>query len=167
VALLRGQRAKLGLAAAGASDDAADSTLVADWLALLQAQSVDYTLAWRRLGDAAEGRSAALRGLFAEPQALAAWLARWQDRCTRDEASGGPGAVQRAARMRRVNPWVIARNHRVEEALAQATDHSSMDALHRLLRALRQPFDEATDSAEYAEPAPADVTARYQTFCGT
>jgi uncharacterized protein YdiU (UPF0061 family) len=29
------------------------------------------------------------------------------------------------------------------------------------------PFDEATDLALYAQPAPREMTARYQTFCGT
>jgi len=43
-ALLRGQRDKLGLFAATASDDAPDTALVDDWLALLLAQSVDFTI---------------------------------------------------------------------------------------------------------------------------
>ena len=37
----------------------------------------------------------------------------------------------------------------------------------RLLDALRRPYDEAPELAPYAEPAPAAVTACYQTFCGT
>ena len=37
----------------------------------------------------------------------------------------------------------------------------------RLLDALRKPWEEAPGSARYAQPAPADVTAAYQTFCGT
>jgi uncharacterized protein YdiU (UPF0061 family) len=37
------------------ADDAADRSLVDDWLALLEQHEVDFTLAWRRLADAAEG----------------------------------------------------------------------------------------------------------------
>ena len=37
----------------------------------------------------------------------------------------------------------------------------------RLLAALRRPYDESADNAIYAEPAPAEVTAGYRTFCGT
>src|SRR5262249_45720431 len=48
---LAGVRAKLGLAAA--EDD--DAALAADWLALLESHAVDFTLAWRRLADAAAG----------------------------------------------------------------------------------------------------------------
>jgi uncharacterized protein YdiU (UPF0061 family) len=73
----------------------------------------------------------------------------------------------RAAAMRRVSPMVIPRNHRVEAALAAASDDGDLAPFERLLDALRQPYDEAPDRARYAEPAPAQVTARYRTFCGT
>ncbi|MGE5117125.1 MAG: hypothetical protein ACM3N6_11620, partial [Betaproteobacteria bacterium] len=75
-------------------------------------------------------------------------------------------ATGRAARMRRASPLIIPRNHRVEEALAAATG-DDLVPFERLLAALRLPFDETPDVVQYAEPAPADVTARYQTFCGT
>jgi uncharacterized protein YdiU (UPF0061 family) len=165
-ALLRGQRAKLGLIAATAADDEGDTALVADWLALLHTQAADYTLAWRGLADAAEGADAPLRALLAEPAAPDAWLARWQARCARDDAAGGPGAQERAAQMRRVNPRIIPRNHRVEEALAAATEGDLLP-FERLLGALRRPWDAAPELAPYAEPAPAALTACYQTFCGT
>ena len=64
-------------------------------------------------------------------------------------------------------PIVIARNHRVEEALAAASDEDDLAPFERLLDALRRPYDEAPESAPYAEPAPAAVTACYRTFCGT
>ena len=159
-ALLQGQRAKLGLDA-GADDDAVRA-LADDWLTLLHAQAVDFTLGWRRLADAAAGDAAPLRALFAEPAALDAWLVRWQAR------AGDPAdAAERAARMRRVNPWVIPRNHRVEEALAAASDDDDLGPFERLLDALSRPYDETTTPAAYAEPAPAAVTACYRTFCGT
>ena len=69
--------------------------------------------------------------------------------------------------MRSVNPNVIARNHRVEEALAAASDQGDLAPFQRLLDALRQPYDEAPELAPYAEPASAAVTACYRTFCGT
>jgi uncharacterized protein YdiU (UPF0061 family) len=69
--------------------------------------------------------------------------------------------------MRRVNPWIIPRNHRVEEALAAASAQHDLVPFERLLAALRRPYDEDTAWARYAQPAPAAVTAQYQTFCGT
>ncbi|MFA7506391.1 MAG: YdiU family protein [Burkholderiaceae bacterium] len=166
-ALLRGQRAKLGLFAARPADDQADTTLAADWLALLHAQGADFTLAWRHLADAAEDREAPLRALLADPGALDPWLGRWRERCAIDEARGGPDAAGRAMRMRRSSPWLIPRNHRVEEALAAASDDDDIAPFERLLDALRHPYEESTRFADLAEPAPAALTAGYQTFCGT
>jgi uncharacterized protein YdiU (UPF0061 family) len=176
--LLRGQRAKLGFREAHGGDDAADAALANDWLELLHAGRADHTLAWRRLADAAAGDEAPLRALFLDAAAPDAWLVRWRERCARDDeggamesgsVSGGavaPGEL-RAARMRSVNPWVIPRNHRVEEALAAASDDDDLGPFDRLLAALRRPYDEVADNAAYAEPAPVEVTACYRTFCGT
>jgi uncharacterized protein YdiU (UPF0061 family) len=167
---LEGMRAKLGLA--GQGDEGADSALADDWLGLLKANKVDFTLAWRRLADAAEGKDGPLQALFAEPQALADWLARWRARCAAEDAQGSAGGPQgqaeaRAARMRRVNPWVIARNHRVEEALEEASERGNLEPFRHLLAALAAPFEERPELARYAEPAPEPFMRTFQTFCGT
>jgi uncharacterized protein YdiU (UPF0061 family) len=69
--------------------------------------------------------------------------------------------------MRRVNPFVIARNHRVEEALSAASDAGDIAPFERLLAAVRRPYVESAEQAPFAEAAPAAVTACYRTFCGT
>ncbi len=177
--LLSGQRAKLGLQGVTDADDLADTALADDWLALLQAYRIDFTLAWRRLADAAAGDELPLRSLFASPDgavassALDDWLRGWRERCGREDEGAAPGGdaakawTARAERMRRVNPWIIPRNHRVEEALAAASDDDDLGPFDRLLEALRQPYDESAGNARYGEPAPAEITACYRTFCGT
>ena len=55
---------------------------------------------------------------------------------------------------------------RSESVDVQSAD-DDMGPFDALLAALRQPYAETADNARYAEPAPADVTAGYQTFCGT
>ena len=169
-ALLQGQRAKLGLQHAQA-DDAA---LVDDWLALLLQHRVDFTLAWRRLGDAAAGDANPLRALFAPSGAEAAavnpWLQRWRARCASEsegEGAAEPAAAARAARMRAINPLIIARNHRVEEALVAASAQQDLGPFEALLAALQRPFDDDAALAHLAQPAPPHVTAAYRTFCGT
>ena len=169
--LLRGQRAKLGLARGDPGDDAADVALVEGWLTLLHSQHVDFTLGWRRLADAAAGNEAPLRALFADAGALDAWLVRWRARGASESLDAQHGTAsadrERAKAMRGANPYVIARNHRVEEALAAASDEGDLGPFQRLLEALRRPYDETPELAPYAEPAPAAVTASYRTFCGT
>jgi uncharacterized protein YdiU (UPF0061 family) len=156
---LDGVRAKLGLSGGESGDEA----LAADWLALLATQRVDFTLAWRHLGDAAGGDERRLAALFEDAAALSAWLARWRHRAAADGRSG----ADRQAAMHRVNPLYIPRNHRVEEALAAASERGELAGFERLLEAVSRPYDERPGFEPYAEPAPRDVTARYRTFCGT
>ncbi len=173
-AMLAVLRAKLGLANDGAAGgapgsegdavrDAEDAALARDWLGLLQAQRVDFTLGWRRLADAASADDSALRALFGDTAGLDAWLHRWRHRCEQESVQ----APERAARMRRVNPWIIPRNHLVEEALQAASMQDDLGPFDRLLDALGSPWQEDPRRARYAEPAPPEVTAGYRTFCGT
>ena len=67
--------------------------------------------------------------------------------------------------MRAVNPAVIPRNHRVEEALSAAEDHDDLSVLHRLLAALASPYEARADLAQYQDPPPDECG--YRTFCGT
>ncbi len=67
--------------------------------------------------------------------------------------------------MDRVNPVYIPRNHRVEQALAAATE-GDLNPLERLLDALATAYDERPGLERYAAPAPEGFGA-YQTFCGT
>lgn len=127
---------------------------------------MDYTLAWRRLADAAQGNEAPLRAMFAGQPGLERWLQRWRERLAAEDA-GLDRAADRAQAMRRVNPWIIPRNHRVEEALAAASDQGDLGPFERLLRALGRPFDDDPALARYAEPAPGEFMAEFRTFCGT
>jgi uncharacterized protein YdiU (UPF0061 family) len=67
--------------------------------------------------------------------------------------------------MRTVNPVVIPRNHRVEEALSAAEDHDDLSVLRDLLAALAAPYEARADLAKYQD-VPTD-DCRYRTFCGT
>ncbi|MBB5202991.1 uncharacterized protein YdiU (UPF0061 family) [Inhella inkyongensis] len=148
-ALRQGQAAKLGLAQP-------DAALADAWLALLQQGGADFTRAWRELAAAREGNETPLRERLAGTPGLDDWLSRWRAAC-----SASP------AQLRAANPAVIPRNHRVEEALAAASEGDDLRPFNELLAALRRPFDEDPALARYWEPAPAAQTACYRTFCGT
>jgi len=150
-ASLAGMRAKLGLPAG--VPDAEVAPLVTDLLALLQANHVDYTSFFRRLGRAARGHAEPVRELVLDLGAVDGWLARW--------LALAPDGVA----MDRVNPAYIPRNHLVEEALAAAGD-GNLDPLEQLLDAVSAPFDERPGLERYAEPAP-ESFGDYVTFCGT
>jgi uncharacterized protein YdiU (UPF0061 family) len=65
--------------------------------------------------------------------------------------------------MQNVNPRVIPRNHKVEEALT-AADHDDLKVMNKLLSILDKPYDSQKDIEEYL--APSD-NQDFQTFCGT
>jgi len=121
----------------------------------MEGQGADWTLTFRRLADAAEGNEGMLRPLFADPSALDAWLPRWRARLAPDAA----------AKLRAANPRIIPRNHKVEEALAAATD-GDMAPFEALVAAITRPFDDDPALDPYALPAPQGF-GRYVTFCGT
>lgn len=158
--MLAGAQTKLGLDSPNLDIDG-DQLLVKDWLNLLEVNSVDYTLAWRRLADAADGNSAALEALFISTEGLNHWLKRWQQRIAQQSAT------DTATRMHSVNPIYIPRNHLVEEALDAASDDANLEPFERLLAVLTHPYEERAELARYAEPAPQEFMNHYETFCGT
>ena len=67
--------------------------------------------------------------------------------------------------MKKNNPTVIPRNHKVEEALAEA-DKGSLDKMKKLLAILKNPYDNQNNIQEYQTPAPSN-NEKYQTISGT
>jgi uncharacterized protein YdiU (UPF0061 family) len=79
------------------------ANLPPSWLALLEEQKVDFTLAWRRLSDAAGGDTRPLESLFSEGQTFNTWIDRWRQRSAQESIE--PGV--RMDEMKRVNPIYI------------------------------------------------------------
>ena len=67
--------------------------------------------------------------------------------------------------MRKNNPAVIPRNHKVEESLKEA-HKGNLLSLNNLLNALQDPYTERGDLMLYQQPAP-ESEKKYKTFCGT
>ena len=149
--------AKLGIAEPVAEDEAR----IDAFLELLAAARADFTQGFRSLAAAARGGDTALWAQAKGAPGLADWLADWRARI-----AGEPGGAEAAAaRIEAVNPVYIARNHRVEEALA-AAQAGDMAPTRRLLAALSAPFTPRPDLADLEGPAPEDF-GPYVTFCGT
>ena len=153
-----GLRAKLGLEI----EDDEDRGLIRALLEAMQQNQADFTLTFRRLADAAESPDKSPRDLFADPAACDAWMSLWRARLTREAAT--PEA--RAAAMRKVNPAFIPRNHKVEQALAAATEHADFQPFRDMLEVLSRPYEDQPGRDEYAVPAPPSDRV-FRTFCGT
>ena len=149
---LAGMRAKLGLY----NSEVGDELLIKDLLQLMQQFQADYTNTFRSLTlDQKDGMD-----LFSSAD-FHQWYDRWQTRLgeqtkSRDEIR---------AFMKRHNPAIIPRNHRVEEALA-AAEQGDLKVMDELLRVLSSPYGYTLEQEEYSK-LPALTSCRYQTFCGT
>lgn len=146
---LAGMRSKLGLF----SEESDDSALIRSLLDWMQRTKADFTNTFRDLGEASSA------ALF-QDAAGREWYQRWQSRLSRQPQS----AQEVAERMRRHNPAVIPRNHKVEEALAAAVERADLSVMQRLLAVLARPYEDVPDHSEYRLPSGSDS---YRTFCGT
>ena len=159
-AYLNGMRQKLGFSTV--EDD--DAKLVDEFLSLLATDGADFTLAFRRLSDAAGGHASEqpLRNLFHDQRIFETWAARWRQRLAREPE----GPESRRARMRAVNPAFIPRNHRLEEMIEAAVVAADFTPFEALLLILAKPFEDQPAFAHYMDPP--QVHERVcQTFCGT
>ena len=145
-------REKLGLV----TTEDGDAALFTDLLRAVAAEGADFTSTFAGLADQATAATA-----DTAPPAVAAWLPAWRARLGRQPLP----PAEAAARMRRVNPLVIPRNHRVEEALA-AAEAGDLAPFTRLVAAVRRPFDATPDTAPF-RGGPPPGCGPYRTFCGT
>jgi uncharacterized protein YdiU (UPF0061 family) len=151
---LAGARAKLGLAA----EEPDDARLIGDLLDLMAADNADFTATFAGLAGSAEAGADAAA---APASPWLAWQTRWLERLAREPGSRADAVT----RMRRSNPVVIPRNHRVEEALAAAAA-GEFGVFERLLAVLRDPFVETPANEPY-RGGPPPGCGPYRTFCGT
>jgi len=150
-------RAKLGLVTARDGD----GDLVQGLLSAMEENEADFTRTFRALCNAAEGHDDDLLACFADTAKLREWLPKWNERL----AEEGRSPADVATEMRGVNPWLIARNHRIEEAIA-AANYGDFSFFEKLVEALEKPFEERPEFADYAfSPTAEQKVAR--TFCGT
>jgi uncharacterized protein YdiU (UPF0061 family) len=150
-------RRKLGLVTSEEGDPALGSAL----LDLMQRAGADFTLTFRRLCDAADGGAEEILGA-APPIELAQWLGAWRSRLARDPQL----PADRARSMRTANPAYIPRNHRVEAAIAAATEQADFGPFNEMLQVWSRPYEEQPGRDAYlAPPLPAERVL--QTFCGT
>lgn len=150
---LAGMRAKLGIM----DEETEDKTLIADLLNMMQKHRADYTNTFRALTfDQQENID-----LF-KTEEFTQWHEKWHARLSRQD--GAKDASHEV--MRKSNPAVIPRNHRVEEALEAAVKNGDYSVMVKLLKVLSDPYAHSDEQAEFCAP-PAPSKLPYRTYCGT
>ncbi|MDO4793463.1 MAG: YdiU family protein [Filifactor alocis] len=148
-----------------------DEEIVEDLLSAMEGSEADYTNSFARLTMEENGEDGryleGTQALFAD-EFFQTWRKRWKNRLLlqaemirrRGEDPSSAGRV-----MREVNPWLTARNFRVEEVLDRALKND-MEAFHRFLSVLKCPYDHDGRNERYQELSKISMKG-YRTFCGT
>ncbi len=123
---------------------------------------VDFTLFFRNLTLVAAGKpDSKMLELFADQELGHEWLTRWK---TAAKLENVMDAV-RLKTMQASNPIIIPRNHRVEQAIADA-NQGNLKTFETLMDAVSQPFTDRPEFANFETPPLAEEIV-HQTFCGT
>ena len=149
---LRLWRAKLGLRA----EHEKDPELINALLHVLERSRADFTTVFRALAAPEAARDHVL-----DTAAYDRWLQDYRARLAAEQSDD----AGRAARMNRVNPKYVLRNHLAQAAIekAQAGDFAEIETLRALLA---RPFDEQAGMERYASPPPAGM-ARIEVSCSS
>ncbi|MCT8136864.1 YdiU family protein [Anaerobacillus sp. CMMVII] len=149
---LTGMRAKLGIF----NEEQEDETLIEGLLSMMKKYRADYTNTFRSL--TLEEREDS--NLFGSTE-FTQWDELWQARLDRQpEAKASSHEL-----MKKSNPGVIPRNHRVEEAIEAAEKRGDYSVMERLLKVLSCPYTYSPEQSNYVMPV--ETTRPYRTFCGT
>ena len=153
-------RQKIGLL----TSESEDEKLIQSLLNMMHDNEADFTLTFRRLCDAVFDKKMDrnLRNLFKDAAAYDKWSKSWRNRLSRESAS----TEERTKLMRKVNPAVIPRNHRVEHALNAAVENLDYGPFEKLVEVLSSPYEEPEGHSKFMQP-PKPGEHVLQTFCGT
>ncbi|SCG82191.1 hypothetical protein DW1_0580 [Proteiniborus sp. DW1] len=148
---LTGMRAKLGIF----NEETEDESLIENLLNLMQKYNADYTNTFRALT-----LDKLCDMVLFDTVEFANWYKMWQKRLSRQEENSPHQS------MRKINPAVIPRNHRVEEALDAVTKQRDYSVMGILLNVLSNPFAYSSEQNQYTT-LPEPSAKPYRTFCGT
>ncbi|MGO3058280.1 MAG: protein adenylyltransferase SelO [Halomonas sp.] len=150
---------KLGLAMESAQADALMEALQSHMYQGRMDMTATFDALTHCAASPSDASREALLALTSQPEVLAEWLDTWQT-----EAVAATDTARLDA-MRRANPIIIPRNHRVQEVI-DAAYKGDFAPFHALLSVVTKPYDESTEARRLAAPA-SDNEQVLRTFCGT
>ena len=146
-------RKKLGLF----KEENQDETLITALLSLMQKNKADYTNTFLSLMKEKTSNDE----LF-QDSAFLDWYKQWQKRLKQNKKP-----VELSLNlMKKNNPLIIPRNHKVEEALEAASINGDLQPMFDLNEVLKKPYNNQPEISAYQNlPKPSGQV--YKTFCGT
>ena len=145
-------RSKLGLFI----EEVLDKAIIEDLLSIMEKYKEDYTNTFVSLTT---GKNMD-KDMFISEE-FKNWYKVWKERLTRQENSSDE--INKL--MKESNPYVIPRNHRVEEAI-EAAEKGDLSVMINLIEVLSRPYEYSDDNDDYTK-LPKNINCNYKTYCGT
>ena len=143
-------RDKLGLF----GEDKNDLELINNLLNWMKTNQADYTNTFCYLMNIGS-----IKNEIYKDKNFINWFNNWEKRIL----INGSSKENSLELMKKNNPIVIPRNHKVEEAL-EAANNNDLKPMNDLLSILKKPYTNQNGINKYQEPS---NNSKYQTFCGT
>jgi uncharacterized protein YdiU (UPF0061 family) len=143
---------KLGLF----GEDGDDKHLIFELLTWMENNKADFTNTFCNLMDIQS-----IKDPIYQNQEYLNWTAKWKKRLEKNNT----GKEKYLELMRSVNPIFIPRNHKVEEALKDASENK-LETLNQLLEVIKSPYKDNGMLKDYQQPM-SNENGNYKTFCGT
>ena len=138
-------------------EESKDEKLIKDLLEWMHANKADYTNTFISLIN----KDIKKENLF-QNSSFEEWHKRWKLRL---EKNNKPLEMSWKL-MRKNNPLIIPRNHKVEESLDEASNKNNLKPLQELMKYLKNPYENQNGISNY-QKVPKSNGAKYKTFCGT
>ena len=145
-------RDKLGLF----GEDGDDKHLIFELLTWMENNKADFTNTFCNLMGIQS-----IKDPIYQNQEYLNWTAKWKKRLEKNNT----GKEKYLELMRSVNPIFIPRNHKVEEALKDASENK-LETLNQLLEVIKYPYKDNGMLKDYQQPM-SNENGNYKTFCGT
>jgi uncharacterized protein YdiU (UPF0061 family) len=145
-------RDKLGLF----GEDKDDKHLIFELLTWMENNKADFTNTFCNLMDIQS-----IKDPIYQNQEYLNWTAKWKKRLEKNNTE----KEKYLELMRSVNPIFIPRNHKVEEALKDASENK-LETLNQLLEVIKSPYKDNGMLKDYQQPM-SNENGNYKTFCGT
>ena len=144
-------RDKLGLF----GEDKNDRQLIDDLLNWMEKYKIDYTNTFCHLMEIKIDENTY------KDESFITWFDEWKKRSKLNNSS----KEKQIELMKKNNPIVIPRNHKVEEALTEA-DGGNLEKFKKFLKVLNDPYSHNDNISQFQKPSPL-TNEKYKTFCGT
>ncbi len=145
-------RDKLGLF----GEDKEDKNLIFELLTWMENNKADFTNTFCNLMEIQS-----IKDPIYQNEEYLNWKTKWKKRLEKNNTD----KEKYLELMRSVNPIFIPRNHKVEEALKDASENK-LETLNQLLEVIKYPYKDNGMLKDYQQPM-SNENGKYQTFCGT